>query len=72
MITMAVPELPRELWEKVMYELAHSQFACHPHANREPLVLNACGCERCRAVGMIAEEYMWALFVTWFFQVLIC
>ena len=60
---MAVPELPLELWEKIMYELTHSQFACHPQANREPLVLNACACESCRAVDSFAEDYMWALFV---------
>ena len=61
--TMLVPILPTELWEMIMYELAHSQLACHPQANREPLNMNTCGCENCMAVHVFAEDYFWVLFV---------
>ena len=33
-----------ELWEKIMYELAHRGFVCHSQANRGPMHGGACGC----------------------------
>ena len=64
---MTVPQLPRELWEKILWERAHAWIACHPLANRPPLEENACGCEQCRFVGEAAVDNYLALFDHVFF-----
>ena len=57
-----VPQLPYEIWEKILYELAHREFACHPQANREPMLENTCSCEGCTYVDTAAGSYLTALF----------
>jgi hypothetical protein len=57
-----VPQLPYEIWEKILYEVAHRACACHPQSNREPMIENACSCEGCMQVDTFAGDYLWALF----------